>query len=130
MLEAMASGLPVFATDHGGIPEVIQNGVSGVLVPEGDHEKLAAALLDAAQDPGFLSRIALNGAEIGSKNFDLQAQARGWKRFICGQSGVSRSVILSAAERSRRIPRTTSKAVLQDPSTSLGMTVVTQFSRV
>jgi colanic acid/amylovoran biosynthesis glycosyltransferase len=75
MLEAMASGLPVFATHHGGIPEAIQNGVSGVLVPEGDHEKLAGALLDAAQDPGFLSRIALNGAEIVRENFDLQAQA-------------------------------------------------------
>lgn len=76
ILEAMASGLPVFATDHGGIPEAIQNSVSGLLVPEGDHEKLAAALLDAAQDTGFLSRIALNGAEIVRKNFDLRAQAQ------------------------------------------------------
>jgi colanic acid/amylovoran biosynthesis glycosyltransferase len=76
MLEAMASGLPVFATDHGGIPEAIQNGVSGVLVSERDHEKLAAALLDATRDPGFLSRIALNGAENVRKNFDLRAQAR------------------------------------------------------
>ena len=76
MLEAMASGLPVFATHHGGIPEAIRNGVSGVLVPERDHEKLAVALLDAAQDPKFLSRIALNGAEIVRKNFDLRAQAQ------------------------------------------------------
>ena len=76
MLEAMASGLPVFATRHGGIPEAIENGVSGVLVPERDHEKLAAALLDAAKDPGFLSRIARNGVEIIRKNFDLRAQAR------------------------------------------------------
>jgi colanic acid/amylovoran biosynthesis glycosyltransferase len=76
MLEAMASGLPVFATDHGGIPEAIQNGVSGVLVRERGHEKLAAALLDATHDPGFLSRIALNGAESVRKNFDLRAQAR------------------------------------------------------
>ncbi len=76
MLEAMASGLPVFATHHGGIPEAIRNGVSGVLVPERDHEKLAAALLDAAQDPGFLSRIARDGAEIVRKNFDLRAQAQ------------------------------------------------------
>jgi glycosyltransferase involved in cell wall biosynthesis len=76
MLEAMASGLPVFATEHGGIPEAIENGVSGVLVPEQDHQHLAAALLNAAQDPEFLSRIARNGAEIVRKDFDLRAQAR------------------------------------------------------
>jgi colanic acid/amylovoran biosynthesis glycosyltransferase len=76
MLEAMASGLPVFATQHGGIPEAIENGVSGVLVPERDHEKLAAALLDAAKDPGFLLRIARNGAESVRKNFDLRVQAQ------------------------------------------------------
>lgn len=76
MLEAMASGLPVFATHHGGIPEAIENGVSGVLVPERDHEKLAAALLDTVKDPGFLSRTALNGAGFVRKNFDLRAQAQ------------------------------------------------------
>jgi glycosyltransferase involved in cell wall biosynthesis len=76
MLEAMASGLPVFATRHGGIPEAIENGVSGVLVTERDHEKFAAALLDAAKDSGFLSRIARTGAEIVRKNFNLRAQAQ------------------------------------------------------
>jgi colanic acid/amylovoran biosynthesis glycosyltransferase len=76
MLEAMASGLPVFATQHGGIPEAIENGLTGVLVPEGDHQKLAAALLNAAQGPVFLSRIARNGAEFVRKNFDLREQAR------------------------------------------------------
>ena len=76
MLEAMAGGLPVFATEHGGIPEAIENGVTGVLVPERDHQKLAAALLDATQDSRFLSRLARNGAEIVRKNFDLRAQAQ------------------------------------------------------
>src|SRR5207249_8525317 len=61
MLEAMASGLPVFATRHGGIPEAIENGVSGVLVPERDVGELTHALLDVAEDPGFLSRIAHKG---------------------------------------------------------------------
>jgi glycosyltransferase involved in cell wall biosynthesis len=76
MLEAMASGLPVFATNHGGIPEAIENGVSGILVPERDHEALARALLDAAQDRHFLSRIARAGAEAVAQKFDQRAQVR------------------------------------------------------
>src|SRR6266536_699230 len=76
MLEAMASGLPVFATRHGGIPEAIENGVSGVLVPERDHEALTRAFLDGTEDPAFLLRIARSGAEVVRKNFDLQAQER------------------------------------------------------
>ena len=76
MLEAMATGLPVFASEHGGIPEAIENGVSGVLVPERDDEALARALLNAAQDPGFLSRIGHTGADAVRKNFDRQQQAQ------------------------------------------------------
>jgi glycosyltransferase involved in cell wall biosynthesis len=76
MLEAMASGLPVFATEHGGIPEAVENGASGVLVPERDHEGLARALLNATRDPGVLSRLARSGAQIVRKEFDLAIQAR------------------------------------------------------
>ena len=47
MLEAMASGLPVFATTHGGIPEAIEHGASGVMVAEGDDAgaRLAPSLM-------------------------------------------------------------------------------------
>src|SRR5678815_6158793 len=76
MLEAMATGLPVFTTEHGGIPEAIENGVSGVLVPEHDDEALARALLNAAQDPGLLSRLRHAGGSAVRNNFDLSTQAQ------------------------------------------------------
>ncbi len=76
MLEAMASGLPVFATQHGGIPEAIENGVSGVLVPEHNHEELADALLNAVPDPEFLSRIARAGVDAVAQKFDQRIQTR------------------------------------------------------
>ena len=76
MLEAMATGLPVFATNHGGIPEAIENGVSGVLVPERDHEALSRALLDAVKGPDFLARLARNGSNAVAEKFDQQNQIR------------------------------------------------------
>ena len=76
MLEAMASGLPVFATQHGGIPEAIENGVSGILVPEHNDQELGRALLSAVQNPGFLSRIARAGAEVVAREFDQRIQVQ------------------------------------------------------
>ncbi|HEY9736026.1 MAG TPA: glycosyltransferase, partial [Trichocoleus sp.] len=49
--EAMAMGLPVLSTFHGGIPELVQDGVSGYLVPERDSEALAARLKDLLDHP-------------------------------------------------------------------------------
>jgi colanic acid/amylovoran biosynthesis glycosyltransferase len=51
MLEAMANGLPVVATLHGGIPEAVTDGVSGLLVPERDHKRLAQSLVALAENP-------------------------------------------------------------------------------
>ena len=83
MLEAMATGLPVFATEHGGIPEAIENGVSGVLVPERDDEALARAMLNAAQDPGLLSRIATCGSRTQcEKNLTCPHKRSDLKTFI------------------------------------------------
>jgi glycosyltransferase involved in cell wall biosynthesis len=75
MLEAMATGLPVFATEHGGIPEAIENGVSGVLVPERDEFALVETLLGTVRDPNLLCSIGNAGADAVRKDFDLQQQA-------------------------------------------------------
>jgi glycosyltransferase involved in cell wall biosynthesis len=74
MLEAMASGLPVFATDHGGIPEAVQDGLTGVLVAERDHAALAWRLIEAAQQPERLSRMATAARESVARNFDQRTQ--------------------------------------------------------
>lgn len=76
MLEAMASGLPVFATTHGGIPEAIENVVSGVLVNERDHAALAGALLEWASRPDKLSSLAQAGAQAIAEKFEQKAQVR------------------------------------------------------
>ncbi|MEY2576372.1 MAG: hypothetical protein QOF80_1859 [Verrucomicrobiota bacterium] len=76
MLEAMASGLPVFATEHGGIPEAIENDRSGILVPERDDAALALALLERTANPEGLAAIARNGAEIVRKHFEQTGQTR------------------------------------------------------
>ncbi|MEO8439589.1 MAG: glycosyltransferase [Spartobacteria bacterium] len=76
MLEAMASGLPVFATRHGGIPEAIDDGTSGVLVSEGDAPALADALRDWTARPADLGRLAEEGARAVASKFEQAAQAR------------------------------------------------------
>lgn len=87
MLEAMATGLPVFATDHGGIPEAIENGVSGILVPERDYEALSHALLKTVKDPDFLTRLARNGANAVAQKFDQQNQIRRLEEIYLGMIG-------------------------------------------
>lgn len=51
MLEAMAAGLPVLASAHSGIPEAVESGVEGILVPQNDAQALANALTSAISDP-------------------------------------------------------------------------------
>ena len=76
MLEAMATGLPVFATTHGGIPEAVEHGVSGWLVPEGDHEALGRALVELAAQPDRLAAMGAAAARSVAEKFDAEAQAR------------------------------------------------------
>ncbi len=74
MLEAMATGLPVVATRHGGIPEAIDDGESGLLVDEDDLAALTAALFRLAETPGLAAHFGEQGREAVQARFGQAAQ--------------------------------------------------------
>jgi len=76
MLEAMSTGLPVFATRHGGIPEAVEENIGGILVEEGDYESLADALLDCTKDSARLAAMGRAASESITKNFSQAEQTR------------------------------------------------------
>lgn len=73
MLEAMATGLPVAATRHGGIPEAVEHGTSGLLVDEGDDDALAEAITALLGNPDQRTRMGRAAASRVQAAFSLPA---------------------------------------------------------
>ncbi len=75
LIEGMSVGKPSVAADTGGIPEVIKNGYNGFLVPAGDAEGLADAILKLIHDPGLRKAMGDRGREIMEKSFTADIMA-------------------------------------------------------
>jgi glycosyltransferase involved in cell wall biosynthesis len=76
LLEAAASGRAVVASRLSGIPEAIEDGVDGILVPAGDAEALATALAELAGDPELRRRLGAAARARMLRDFDLARNAR------------------------------------------------------
>ena len=74
MLEAMATGLPVLATHHGGIPEAVRSGVTGLLVPERDEDGLYASMLRLTEAGGEWEEMGRAAASDVREHFEHGAQ--------------------------------------------------------
>lgn len=74
IMEAMAAGLPVVATAVGGVPELVLDGQTGLLVPPSDPAALAAALAALLQDPGRRRRLGQAGQRRLQTHFRLETQ--------------------------------------------------------
>lgn len=74
LMEAMSAGLPVVATIVGGVPDIVTDGVEGLLVPPGRADLLAQAVTRLAQDATLRSRLA-HGALARSTMFDVRSAA-------------------------------------------------------
>lgn len=75
-LEAMAAGLPVVATRTGGIPEIVQDGVNGLLVPPRDSRELAAAMITLLRDENKRRNMGIAGKKI-VENFSVEKMVEG-----------------------------------------------------
>ena len=78
--EAMAAQLPVISTLHSGIPEHVQDGVTGLLVAEGDVEAMAAAMARLLADPGLAAAMGRAGRDYALANLTrTRARANLWR---------------------------------------------------
>jgi len=75
LMEAMSAGMPVVATIVGGVPDVVTDGVEGLLVPPGRADLLADAITRVATDPALRSRLAA-ASLTRSELFDVRGAAR------------------------------------------------------
>jgi glycosyltransferase involved in cell wall biosynthesis len=72
--EALASGLPVVSTKHAGIPELVRNGRSGILVPERDTAAMTQSLLWFIKNPDQWNKMAKNGRKTVKRLFNAKNQ--------------------------------------------------------
>ena len=84
LLEAMACALPVVSTAVGGIPELVQDGVTGTLVPPGDVAALASALARYAADPGLAARHGAAGRERIENHYSVSAMVQAYVALYDG----------------------------------------------
>lgn len=78
VMEAMAAGLPVVATAVGGVPELVEDGRHGFLVPAGDADALAGAMSRLAADGGMRATMALHARERAAREFGVQQMAEAY----------------------------------------------------
>lgn len=100
VLTAYAFGCPVVVTDVGGLPEYVTNGVTGLVVPAGDHQALADALIRCFTEPQLLATLRAGVATATATDLN-------WQRTAAELSEIYAALALTARRRrrQRRWPR-------------------------
>jgi colanic acid/amylovoran biosynthesis glycosyltransferase len=76
LIEAMAAGVPVVASELSGIPELVEDGVTGLTTPPGDPRAIAASIERLLTDPRLAGRLAAAGLARVASGWDLDTNAR------------------------------------------------------
>lgn len=81
LVEAMASGKPIIATSVGGVPEIVEDGINGILVAPGDSRAFAEAILKLARDDKLREGMGKRGREKAEKEFNMRTVALKYERL-------------------------------------------------
>jgi glycosyltransferase involved in cell wall biosynthesis len=92
LLDAMACGRPIVATRAGGMPEVVQDGATGILVPPRDHEAMADAIVKLLKDEELRTRMGAAGLSLVHARFNAE-------RMVAETLSVYERVVSKATER-------------------------------
>ena len=81
VIEALACGLPVVATAVGGIPEQVEEGVTGFLTPPEDAESMASRIVQILEDDKLKQKMSVDAAESARKKFSIEKQVNEYLRW-------------------------------------------------
>jgi glycosyltransferase involved in cell wall biosynthesis len=81
--EALACRKPVVASNTGGIPEIIRDGTSGILVKPGRPQELARAISSVLGDPNLMNTLSANGYAVAEKYFSFANTGRNYEKSFC-----------------------------------------------
>lgn len=95
LIEAMASGVPVIGSNTGGIPDIIDDRVNGLLVPPGDVNALAEAITTILSDHLFAVKLCESGAETIQERFS-------WKKISTQFTDIYKNVETDETLHSRK----------------------------
>ena len=100
--EGMVAGLPVISSNVAGIPEAVEDGRSGLLVPRRNPNALAAAIAKLASDPALRLSMGQRGKEISSERFDYERWIASTVSTMAAVRAKLQGVLQQAVEESRR----------------------------
>ena len=101
ILEAMAAGLPVIATDAGGTGEVVEHEATGLLVPIGDSTALKTAIERLARDPELRARLTAEATRRMREHFDFETMVRETEAALVSQIQTACEVPAAAIGETR-----------------------------
>jgi len=75
-VEGLSTGIPVIATDHAGLPEIVKDHQTGIQVPERNPESICRAVMELLNNDSLVRKISKNGREMVEQEHDIKKQVK------------------------------------------------------